>query len=110
MSRADAWNWHGAFLADGSWVTTNLGNNDGKLHFYSRAGNRLRSVGLDKLINAPAGRESIGIEWCRAAADGKSYVLGDGGYFEPKVWRYRDGKIRELAAYRRKCYPRDLAP
>ena len=119
--------WHGAFLPDGRWVTTDLWELDKTLTFFSRSGKWQKEISSAALAPPKAyegnGRDLIG--WARCDRQGKGWVVSigaDGGraivYVEPS------GRTRRLKGNMglgtpvgelcdeawRLCYPRDLEP
>jgi len=111
--------WYGAFLPDGSWVTTDLGDADSRLSFFTREGQLNREIkGAHLALSAEevdadkdAGRYANIIGWCRCDKNGRGFVASVGsedGW--AKVFVTPDGKARPISWSEpwQLCYPRDL--
>ena len=120
--------WHGAFLPDGRWVTTDLWEHDCTLTFFSRKGKWFKEMASG--ILAPPKKSSDGnsrdlIGWARCDRDGKGWVVSigsEGG--RARIFVTPNGKPRVLDDSDtpqgdpskpwnqpwKLCYPRDLEP
>ncbi|MEI6492680.1 MAG: hypothetical protein WCO94_09050 [Verrucomicrobiota bacterium] len=108
--------WHGAFLPDGSWITTDLWDMDKTLTFFSPGGKLLKEVKVSDLASAgpdePWSLNLIG--WARCDNDGEGWVVSVGdGYGRAVVFVKPHGRALRLKddfAPWKLCYPRDLEP
>jgi len=108
--------WHGAFLPDGSWITTDLWEMDKTLTFFSRKGKWLKDIKVAEL--APAGPDEHWglnlIGWARCDQQGEGWVVSVGdGPGRAQVFVKPQGKPRLLEdgnAVWKLCYPRDVEP
>ena len=108
--------WHGAFLPDGRWVTTDLWEMDKTLTFFSRNGKWLREIKAQDL--APSDPDEIWsldlIGWARCDRKGEGWVVSVGdGPGRARVFVKPHGAGRLLSdedAPWKLCYPRDLEP
>ncbi len=118
---ADGRGWFGAFLPDGSWVTTDLWGDDKVLTFFSREGKWLKEINATDLVphkndgerDDGDGDTSIStIGWCRCDAVGDGFVVSVGqGSGRGVAWVNAKGEhhlLRDGAAPWKLCYPRDL--
>lgn len=112
--------WHGAFLPDGSWITTDLWVRDDTLTFFSRIGKLLKEIKVADLAPpVPDGYGSLNIiGWARCDREGEGWVVSVGdGLGRAHVFVRPHGKPRSLGAIEgpwdklwKLCYPRDLEP
>jgi len=112
--------WHGAFLPDGSWITTDLWEMDKTLTFFSPSGKLLKEMKVADI--APAGPDEPWnlnlIGWARCDKDGEGWVISIGdGFGRARVYVKPNGKLRLLENTNglrddiwKLCYPRDLGP
>ncbi|MEI8311480.1 MAG: hypothetical protein WCH98_12065 [Verrucomicrobiota bacterium] len=108
--------WHGAFLPDGSWITTDLWEMDKTLTLFSRAGKMLQEIKVSDL--APAGPDepwSLNlIGWARCDKEGEGWVLSVGDGFGRAIVfvkpRGKPHRLEDSFAPWKLCYPRDLEP
>lgn len=106
--------WFGAFLPDGSWVTTDLWTFDKTLFFYSKDGKFLKDLPTENFAPPDSEGEPAGglIGWARADKEGKGWVFAVMGTYGESA-RYVVGPdfkpqpIQGLEAWTR-CYPRQL--
>ncbi|MDR1304944.1 MAG: hypothetical protein LBK76_06940 [Verrucomicrobiales bacterium] len=118
----DGRGWYGAFLADGSWVTTDIWDMDRTLHFYSRAGKWLKEMSVGQLLKpVPMTNDANGlprtfdsiplIAWCRVDRKGENFLVSIGSDLGLGLVRVSaDSAVLLLKNPRRECYPRDLEP
>jgi hypothetical protein len=117
----DGRDWYGAFLPDGSWVTTDLWGDDKVLTFFSQEGKWLKEINASDLVpHKPEGEEDPGdgatnistIGWCRCDAIGNGFVVSVGqGSGRGVAWVSAKGEHHLLEARGapwKLCYPRDL--
>lgn len=114
----DGREWFGAFLPDGSWVTTDLWDQDKVLTFFSREGKWLKEINAADLVphkdnDAGDGDTNIStIGWCRCDAVGNGFVVSVGqGGGRGVAWVNAKGEhhlLEDRAAPWKLCYPRDL--
>jgi hypothetical protein len=108
--------WHGAFLPDGRWVTTDLWEMDKTLTFFSPGGKFSKEIKAVKLAPPKKDDEwSLSlIGWARCDRHGEGWVVSVGdGPGRARVFVKPDGSFRELSdgnAPWKLCYPRDLEP
>jgi hypothetical protein len=107
--------WHGAFIPDGHWITTDLWERDDTLYFFSPAGKLQRQFKAADL--APEQGDWRGtnlIAWARGDRQGRGWVanLGsEGGW--ARVFITPTGKpeiLQDADAPWKLCYTRDLEP
>ncbi len=117
VRRGDGWGrqWYGAFLPDGSWVTTDLDERDDKLTMFSSKGKRVWSIKGGTLIpedKDPDADSSLPlIAWSRSAKDGKAWVVSVGSEFgRGRVRVTPDGKWRKVESPWKECLPQQLGP
>jgi len=103
--------WHGAFLPDGRWVTTDIDEYDRTLTFFSREGKWLREIKTDKIL--PITEELFDsdaglIDWARSDAQGTGWVLRIS--HTGAAWISPEGKSRKLKGAEpwQLCRARDL--
>jgi len=108
--------WHGAFLPDGSWVTTDLWDYDRTLTFFSKNGKWMKEIPSEELA-PPKQHEGNGhdlIGWARCDRNGEGWVVSvgsEGG--RAVVFVKPQGKAQLLEdqnAPWKLCYPRDMEP
>ena len=106
--------WHGAFLPDGSWITTDLWEMDKTLTFFSPGGKLLKEIKVAELAPAtPDGPWNLDlIGWARCNREGEGWVVSVGdGCGRAIVFVKPHGSPHLLKADPWKlCYPRDLEP
>ena len=108
--------WHGAFLPDGSWITTDLWEMDKTLTIFSRNGKLLKEIKVSEI--APAGPDepwSLNlIGWARCDREGEGWLVSVGdGCGRAIVFLKPHGKpllLEDSFAPWKLCYPRDLEP
>lgn len=112
--------WHGAFLPDGHWITTDLWERDDTLTFFSSNGKLLKEIKASEL--APAGPDEPWsmnlIGWARCDREGEGWVVSVGdGCGRAHVFVRPHGKPHLLENIKgpwdklwKLCYPRDLEP
>jgi len=108
--------WHGAFLPDGRWVTTDLWEMDKTLTFFSRGGKFSKEIKAARLAppkkDDPWDQSLIG--WARCDKNGEGWVVSVGdGPGRARVFVRPDGKsdvLEDENAPWKLCYPRDLEP
>jgi hypothetical protein len=110
--------WYGAFLPDGSWVTTDLWAQDKVLTFFSPEGKWLKEIDAADLVPHKEGDDGEGdaaistIGWCRCDAVGDGFVVSVGqGAGRGVAWVNAKGEhhlLEDRAAPWKLCYPRDL--
>jgi hypothetical protein len=116
VHRSDGWGreWYGAFLPDGRWVTTDLGERDDRLTMFSAKGKRMWSIKGATLIpqNTDASYDSLPlIAWARAAQDGKSWIVAVGSEFgRGWVKVTPDGTWKMISSPWTECLPQQLGP
>jgi hypothetical protein len=117
VHRGDGWGreWYGAFLPDGSWVTTDLDERDDRLTMFSAKGKRLWSIKGATLVpkknddDLPS--ELPLIAWARSAGDGKVWVVSVGSEFgRGWVKVTPDGKWSGISCPWKECLPQQLGP
>lgn len=88
--------WFGAFLPDGSWVTTDIWETDKELHVFTRLGTWYRDVSTLEIhtLGKEKGREGH-IDFAMADNKGKGWVLVADGYY----WIGLDGPARRLTPH-----------
>jgi hypothetical protein len=109
--------WHGAFLPDGRWITTDLWEMDKTLYFFSYAGKCLKERKVADLA-PPSTDDALGslnlIGWARCDKLGKGWVVSVGdGPGRGWVFVSPQGTVRQLEeadAPWKLCFPRDLEP
>jgi len=121
--------WHGAFLPDGRWITTDLWEMDKTLYIFSRAGRQVKEIKAVNLVplqpegppdslvekypdGGPWNQSLIG--WARCDRHGKGWVVSVGdGPGRGRAFVTPDGKCRLLPDPKAPwalCYGRDLEP
>ena len=117
VHRSDGWGrqWYGAFLTDGSWVTTDLDDRDDRLTMFSAKGKRQWSTKGGTLIPQQKNDDSYPslplIAWARAARDGKSWIVAVGSEFgRGWVKITPDGKCQKISCPWMECLPQQLGP
>ncbi len=107
--------WHGAFLPDGRWVTTDLWDYDRTLTFFSRDGKWQKEITAAQL--APNKKSDFGgvdiLGWARCDKRGEGWIVSigsDGGravvFVKPRGKAHLLGEDEPWEL----CYPRDLEP
>ena len=112
--------WHGAFLPDGSWVTTDLWDWDRTLTFFSPKGKWLKEIASRDLAPADGSDRAPEdlIAWARCDRTGAGWVVcvgSEGGRAHVFVPPHGKPRILENTGdpcdkLWRLCYPRDLEP
>lgn len=115
--------WHGAFLPDGRWVTTDLWAYDRTLTFFSARGKWVKEMSAETLAPLDKGddrHESDLIGWARCDREGRGWVVSIGSNGGSAiVFVGPSGPARALSGHLepwdmtepwRLCYPRDLEP
>ena len=112
--------WHGAFLPDGCWITTDLWAEDKTLTFFSPTGKWLKEIKVSDLApihpDEPFDLNLIG--WARCDKDGKGWIVSVGdGPGRAHVFIKPEGKADLLENTNESwdkiwklCYLRDLEP
>jgi len=91
VHRTDGWGreWYGAFLADGLWTTTDIGELDYRLTVFSKKGKKLRTLKANTLVSlTEEDAENVAltspvplIAWARADKTGKAWIVSVGSEF-----------------------------
>lgn len=115
--RGDGWGrqWYGAFLPDGSWVTTDLNERDDRLTMFSAKGKRLWSIKGATLIPQKEEADNYPslplIAWARSSRDGKSWVVWVGSEFgRGCIAVTPTGKWKGVSSPWKECLPQQLGP
>lgn len=107
--------WYGAFLPDGSWVTTDIDDRDDTLRMYSAKGKRSWSIKGGTLIprkkDADAYESLPLIAWARSTKDGKAWVISVGSEMGRGWVRVTpDGKWMDVSCPWKVFFPQQLGP
>ncbi len=109
--------WHGAFLSDGRWITTDLWEMDKTLSFFSRSGKLVKEIKAANLAPVKPGKDEWVnnlIGWARCDQHGEGWVVSVGdGPGRARVFVEPNGRTRLLEdenAPWKLCFPRDVEP
>jgi hypothetical protein len=106
--------WHGAFLPNGQWITTQITENDSTLSFFTAKGELSRVLKCSELaMRTPEDDGFDLIGWARSDQEGNGWVVNVGSeYGYATVWVGPDGPARRLTGIERweRCNPRALGP
>lgn len=109
--------WHGAFLSNGMWITTDLWEMDKTLSFFSRSGKLVREVKAANLAPAKPGKDqwiNDLIGWARSDQRGEAWIVSVGdGPGRTRLLIEPNGKSHRLEdenAPWKLCFPRDVEP
>jgi hypothetical protein len=71
--------WHGAFLPDGRWITTELHEGDGRVYIFDRKGHCTHEIKSGALLKEgpyhPASAEPMIIPWARSNKSGDAWLM-----------------------------------
>lgn len=104
--------WYGAFLPDGRWVTTDIGDYDRELTMFSAKGRHQWTIKGSTLIPADEGADSTPlIAWARSNQRGDAWIVSVGSEEgRGQVMVGPDGHATRIKSPWTECLPQQLGP